>query len=173
MLQKNDDWLSTVTGYGKVTCEPLEWLALEFLCFNMREIDREEIYDNQQIDNPIGLAAALHHAIARNGCAWIARLNGRPAACLGVFENFPGNWQVFSFGTPDYRRTLVAFKPKLDNMLGFARARGMHRLECRSLAHHRDAHRITRFIGMKPEATLRAFGRARQDYIVFARVFEA
>lgn len=166
-----DSWLDTVTGKGRITVEPLEWLTLEFICFNLRPVDREEIFDNLPDDNPIRLCASLHQAIAMNGCGWIARLDGRPAGCISIFENFPGNWQVASFGTTDYRRVLVAFKPKLEKLIGFARERGMHRLECKSLADHKDAHRTIRFLGMGDPQLLRCYGRKRQDYICFSRVW--
>lgn len=170
MLAKNN-WLDAVTGFGAIKVEPLEWLPLEFLCFNMRAIDREEIFGNVATENPLELAAQLHANIAKNGCGWIAKLNGRPAACMGVFENFPGNWQVFSFGTQDYMRVLVAFKPKLDKMIGFGLDNGMHRLECRSLADHHEAHRCIAFIDLQREATLRQYGRDGQDFALFARTW--
>lgn len=170
MLQRRN-WLDDVTGYGKVTIEPLEWLPLEFLCFNMRSIDAEEIYDNLPSDNPLELAAMLHHGVAKNGCGWIARLNGRPAGCIGVTESHPGCWQLFSFGTTDYRRVAVFFKSKLDKMVGFGRERGMHRLECRSLLSHVEAHRYIGLLELKLEATLHKYGRKGQDYLLFARTW--
>jgi len=166
-------WLEEVTAPGhNVVVEPMEWLALEFLCFNMRDVDRREIYGNLPTANPLEWAAMIHQGVARNGCAWIARCNGRPAAVMGVCENFPGNWQVFSFGTEKYRRVLVYFKPKLDLMIAFGRERGMHRLECKSLASHKDAHRCTRFLGLGDPVLLRKYGRDGDDFLLFSRVWD-
>lgn len=168
----SQNWLERVTGFGTIRVEPLEWLALEYLCFNMRPDHAEEIYDNVMDDNPLGFAAMMHHLIARKGCAWVAFFNGRPAACLGTAENFPGCWQVFSFGTADYVRCLVGFKPKVDKMIGFARENGMHRLEAKSLVSHHEAHRFIKLIGMQSEGILKCYGRRRQDYIQFARTWD-
>ena len=121
--------------------------------------------------NPLTCAALVHHGVAQNGCGWIARLNGRPAACLGIIENWPGNWQIYSFGTNDYPRVAVAFKDKADKMIAFGLDRGMRRLECRSIAHHHDAHRYIRLIGMKQEAVLPKYGSEGDDYILFSRIW--
>ena len=164
-------WLDNVTGRGKIRVEPLEWLPLEFLCFNMRAIDREEIVDNMDTDNPLEIAARLFHALSRVGCGWIGYLSGRPAATFGVYENFPGNWHVFSFGTEDYARVLVACRENWDAMLAYALDRGMHRLECRSLAKHTEAHGFLRLLQFEKEAILEQYGRKRQDYILFRRLW--
>ena len=87
---------------------------------------------------------------------------------MGVFENHPGNWQVFSFGTNDYPRVMVAFKDKIEKMIGFARTRGMHRLECKSIATHRLAHGCIKLVELKPEAVMKAYGRKGEDYILFS-----
>ena len=151
---------------------PLEWLPLEFVCFNMREIDRHEIYSNLPTQNPLEWAAGVFAAVGRKGCGWTASFNGRPAAAMGVFENFPGNWQIFSFGTDDYIRVLVAFKPKWYAMLDYLKEHGGHRLECKSLSSHKEAHGFLKMIGFKPEAILDAYGRDREDYILFKMVFD-
>lgn len=173
MLAPKQSWLDEVTSPGNVvTIEPMEWLPLEFLCFNMRDIDRREIYGNLATDNPLEWAAMIQFGVAKNGCAWITRFNGRPAAVMGVMENWPGNWQVFSFGTEKYRRVLVYFKPKLEAMIAFGRERGMHRLECRSLASHIDAHRVTKFVGLGNPQLLRKHGRDGDDFVLFSRVWD-
>src|SRR5262252_5326091 len=100
-------WTDNISGRGTIKVEPLEWLALEFLCFNMRAIDASEIYGNLPTDNPLELAALMHQAVARCGCGYIGRLDGRPALAMMVFEQWPGNWQIASFGTQDYVRVLV------------------------------------------------------------------
>jgi RimJ/RimL family protein N-acetyltransferase len=164
-------WLDNVTGRGTITVEPLAWLPLEFLCFNMRAIDAEEIYSNLASGNPLEWAGMIHQAVAKQGCAWIARLDGRPTAVIGCFENFPGNWQIFSFGTEAYPRVLVAFLPYWQPLQSFALDRGMHRLECKSLSSHKEAHGFLRLMGFTQEATLLQYGRDRQDYFLFRRIW--
>lgn len=177
MLQPRT-WLegtdTSVTGVGwRVSIEPMEWLTLEFLCFNMRAIDRQEISNMLPSDNPLEWAATIHHACGRDGkgVGWVARINGRPAATMGVFENFPGCWQLFSFGTDQYVRVLALFKPKLDLMWAFAREHGGHRVECKTHAQHITAHALCRIVGFTHEATFRNYGTDGADYLQFARVW--
>lgn len=169
---KAESWLNSVTGRGKISVEPLEWLALEFLCFNMREIDRHEIYANLPTSNPLEWAAGVFQAVGKKGCGWTASFNGRPAACMGIFENFPGCWQIFSFGTHDYIRVLVAFKPKWYLMIDYLKQHGGHRLECKSLITHKEAHGFLRMMGFSAECILDQYGRHREDYILFKQVFD-
>lgn len=166
-------WLDNVTGFGKVKVEPVEWLTLEFLLFNLREIDQEEIACNIDSENPLEWAAWIWRHIAHKGCGWVARLNGRPAAVLGIFQNFPGNWQVYSFGTDQYPRVVVFLRDYMDAAVKYGLDNGMHRLECRSISSHKDAHGLLRLRGFTPEAILRQFGRRRQEYILFRRIWGA
>src|SRR5262245_4323937 len=170
---KSCGWLATVTGkgFGSIKMEGLEWLALEYLCFNMRPVDRTEIYNVLASDNPGEFAARRYQAVARNVCGWIAHLNGRPAACMGILENFPGNWQIYSFGTDAYIRVVATFWPKLRLMEAFGRDRGMHRLECKSRADHLGAHRGLYLMGLYPECTLPRYSRDGADYIQFGRTW--
>lgn len=163
-------WLDRVTGSGNISIKPLEWLPLEFLCFNLRAIDREELVGNLPTENPLEIASIIFNQVARNGCAWCGFMNGRPAAVLGVFENFPGNWQVFSFGSNDYVRVLVCFRQKWPLMLAYVRDHGGHRIECRSLATHSEAHGFLRLMRFEREGVLRCYGRRKQDYVQFARL---
>ena len=165
-------WLDDVTGRGSVSVAPLTWLPLEFICFAMREIDRYEIANMLPSDNPLEWAAIIHTAVANNGCGWVSSFNGRPAATIGVFENHPGVWQIFSFGSDDYPRVLASVKPKLDLMWAFGRGRGMHRLECRSVISHTTAHKLLQIIGLDCEARLTQYGRDGADYLLFRRVWE-
>ena len=173
MLERSPkrSWLDDVTGFGKITVEPLEWLPLEFICFHLRPEDRTEVFGMFPEDNALALAAAVHHAVAKNGCGWVARFNGRPAGCIGVAENHPGCWQLYSFGTDTYPRVAAFFKPKLDKMIGFARERGMHRLECKSHITHRAAHRYIGLLDLRLEGTLVKYGKDGCDYLQFARTW--
>lgn len=164
----------SMTGVGwRVAAEPMDWLALEFICFNMRAIDRQEISNMLPSNNPLEWAAMIHQAVGRDnkGVGWIARLNGRPAATIGVFEQYACCWQLFSFGTDTYQQVLAQFKPKLDLMWRFIRENGGHRVECKSHINHVTAHALLRIIDFTNEARLKQYGTDGADYLQFAKVW--
>lgn len=66
----------------------LEWVPLEFVCFNLREIDKREIYGNMFIDNPLALTAMIMQAVARKGVGGIGWYASQPAAWLAFFEQW-------------------------------------------------------------------------------------
>jgi hypothetical protein len=167
------DWLVRMCPGGKVKITDLEWNALEYLAFNMREIDKQEIFGNLPSDNPLELAAMVYQATAKNGYGWLGWFNGRPVAALGMFENFPGCWQVWSFGTQDYERVVAGFLHRFQQAIDAARGeRGLHRIECRSIRIHSSAHKLLRVLGFKSEGVLEQYGRDRSDYFLFAKVWE-
>jgi len=157
----------------RCSIEAMEWLALEFLCFNMRAIDRHEISNMLPSHNPLEWAAMINQACGRDGkgVAWIARHNGRPAATLGVFEQYPCCWQLFSFGTDAYPRVLTQFSPKMELMWQYARDHGMHRVECKSHVDHKTGHTLLRILGFTKEATLRMYGSDGADYLQYSRLW--
>jgi hypothetical protein len=165
-------WLDTVTGKGRVTVRDLEWLPLEFICFHLRAEDSREIYGNLPSDNPLELAAMVFHAVGKKGVGWIANFDGRPTGAFGAFENWQGNWQVFSFGTHDYRRVVVTFKAKLDAAIKFALENGARRLECKSHAAHKEAHALLRVVGFECETVMRSYGRDGADYLLFSKAWD-
>ncbi len=148
----------------------MEWLALEFVVFHMRERDKEEIFNNLPTDNPLEWAAMCQQAVDRRGMAWTAFFNGRPTACLGAFEQFPGNWQIFSFGSEQFQRVVTAFLPCYRKLVTHARELGCHRMECKSLADYTEAHKFLELMEFRRECTLHQYGRRRQDYILFYRL---
>jgi hypothetical protein len=147
-----------------VTVTDMRWLDLEYIAFNMREIDRREIYGNLPDDNPLHLAALLMNAVAKKGVAWIAKYEGLPAAWLAFFEQWPGNWQVSLGGTEHVPKVLLALKSKVADGFRFAREHGAHRVECRNIASHREAEALVRCLGAEKEGVLRKYGRDGSDY---------
>jgi hypothetical protein len=166
-------WLGQFFEKGRnVRITDLEWHALEYLAFSMRPVDKHEIFGNLPTDNPLEFAAMVYQATAKNGYGWLGWLNGRPVAALGIFENFPGNWQIWSFGTEDYPLVVVGFLERLTQAIEAARRdHGLHRLECRSIRIHSSAHRLLRVLGFESEGVLRCYGRDRSDYFLFAKVW--
>lgn len=153
-----------LAGRRDVLITNLDWVQLEFVCIHMREIDRREIYGNMLIDNPLQLTHMLMQAVSRLGVGWIGRYRGRPAAWIAFFEQWPGNWQITMGGTDDIRFVLFDFMPLAAKGFKFAVDNGAHRVECRSLAEHREAGKLAKLFGANLEGRLSGYGRDGSDY---------
>lgn len=141
---------------------------LEYICLKMREIDKTEIYAIRPHDSPLQLAAEAYHMIRNMGRGRIAWANGRPAAVAAFTESWPGVWEVWMFGTDDFKAAAVPllrwFRKEARDIL--ANVNG-HRLQCDSRADHTEAHRLIKAAGGIEEGLLRRYGKDGSDYIRF------
>lgn len=148
--------------------KPISLAAVEYLTLNMRAIDAAEIYSMRGHDNPHLLANEVVLA-ASYGKAGIAEHNGRPCGIIGVSPLWPGVWTVWSFGTDDWPKAVLAMSRFGKRILKpFILARGAHRLQCESRIDHQEAHRWLIALGAKAEGRLRGYGRDGSDYIMFS-----
>lgn len=143
--------------------------ALEYICLNMRDVDKREIYNILDHDNPIILAYQAHYVAVSKGRGRIAWHNGRPTAFIAFTEERPTVWTVSMFGTDDFRN--VAFE-----CMRWARStaadlineRNGRRLYCDSHIDHDEAHRFLTALGAVHEGPpMRHFGKDGSDYIRF------
>ena len=167
--QSAPSWLDQVMGRGHIVVRDLTWLDCEYVAFHMRAIDKIEIYNNIDTDNEIVFVGLVMQAAAK-GMAWVATFDGRPAGVMGIAERWPGSWEVFAFGTEDFKRVLVALKPPLERAIKWAKKQGCHRIECRSHITHVKAHRLIRLMEFQQEGVLRRYGKDGNDYLVFSRL---
>lgn len=148
--------------------KPVSLTAVEYLTLNMRAIDAAEIYNMRGHDSPYILAREVVHA-ACFGKAGIAEHKGRPCGIVGVSPLWPGVWSIWSFGTDDWTRGVLAMTRYGKRVLEpFIRSRGAHRLQCESRIDHHEAHRWLQAMGAKPDGLLQAYGRDGSDYVMFS-----
>lgn len=145
---------------------PVTLDAARYVALRMRALDREEIFATRFDDDPEALAREV---ACRGPFAWAAGAGGAPIACIGVVEAWPGMWEAWMFATDDFdtigfpltrfvRRGIV---PALE-------AAGAHRVQAHSMEGHSVAHRWLESLGARHESTVPAYGRARQDFRVYA-----
>lgn len=151
---------------GDVT--PVSLPALEYICLNMREVDRAEVFGMRGHDDPLLLAREVL-ITATHGKSAIACHAGLPAAVIGVTPSWPGVWVAWAFGTDDWSRcaldlTRYALRVLKPHIL----ACGAHRMQCQSRFDHAEAHRWLELLGAKAESTLSGYGRDGSDYVMFA-----
>lgn len=131
----------------------------------MREQDRKEIFACFWHDDPELVA---YHAFKNSFYRWTA--NGE--AAFGAMPLWMGCWSIWMFATDDFTaatgKEMVRFIRRI--LRTEMPARGAHRVECKSLSTHAAAHRFIEALGLTREATQRAYGKGREDFIVFSRV---
>lgn len=151
-----------------ICLSPPDFASLAFIAYNMRQADKDEIYNVLGHNNPFILAQQTLDA-SRMGQAVVAHgRSGRPVACMGFMVRHPGVCQAFAFGTDHFQSAaLTLTRYALRVMKPALLASGFHRLQCESRIDHHDAHRWLRSLGFQSEGILRQFGSDGSDYIQF------
>lgn len=92
-----------------------------------------------------------------------------PAAIYGAWQDHPGVWECFGFGTDhwidEWRYVTVSARR---NMMKKIEETGAHRVQCMSPAHHEDTHDWLRFLGLKYEVDMPKYGVHGEDFKMFA-----
>lgn len=141
-------------------------LDVEYICVNARQSDKDEILNMVDYDSPIQMAWDAHFICKNKGRARVAWHNGKPAGFFGFSEMWRGTWQVWMFGTDD-------FKAVVWELLRWARKEANHiltvcegrRLQCYCREGHPDAHRLLRALGARPEGEwMRGYGKDGSSY---------
>lgn len=143
--------------------------ALEFVVLNMRERDEIEIYNTRPHNSPLQLVkeVAMMTTGHRRTLAWSDRTK-RPAGFAAFTENWPGVWDIWMFGTDDFKDCAVElirwFRREAVDILTHCKG---HRLQCDSREDHDDAHKMLKAFGAVEEVRLRRYGKDGSDYIRF------
>jgi hypothetical protein len=146
----------------------IDYFALEYICLNMREEDKREVYALRSHDNPILLASEAHSLVKNCGRGRIGWHKGRPAAVCAFTEQWKGTWEVWMFGTDEFRNVAVDmlrwFRKEAVEILSEREGRRLH---CDSAAYHEEAHRMIRATGAIEEARFKRYGKDGDDFIRF------
>ena len=151
-----------------IDLEPLTYEATEYICLHLRDRDAQEIYGLRWTDSPLALAQDTYSIIAQHGVGWVALWDGRPVATLGIVEKWPRVWQVFSYGTDDWRRSVLTLSRHGKTVIkDYLLSRDAHRLECETHCEHIDAHRWLEMMGAEKEGIRSGYGKDGSDYITY------
>lgn len=152
----------------------LSFSAIEYICLNMREVDRQEIYGILDHDNALQLSWEAFSLLRNKGRCRIAWHAGKPAAWIGLIEPRPKVWEITMAGTDDLKA--VAFEcmrwardtiPEL-----IAPPHNGRRLQCDSRVGHEEAHAFLRTLGAKPEGPpMQHYGKDGGAYQRFVWLF--
>jgi hypothetical protein len=154
----------------------IDYTALEYICLNLRDCDKREIYALRNYDNALQLAMDAHAAIRNFGRGRVSWVDGRPAAVAAFTEEWPGVWYVWMFGTKDFKAAAIPLlrwvRKEANAILSVCDG---HRLHCDSIVGHHEAHKMIRAMGGLPEFTdkegnplpSRKLGKGGEDFIRF------
>lgn len=148
--------------------QPITFGAIQYICLNMRERDRAEIYGMRSHDNPIWLSHEVL-AYAAKGWARIAYDGTRPVSIAGATPMWSGVWTIWAFGTDDWPKGVVDLVRWTRNELKpWLLHHGAHRVQCESRFDHTEAHTLLERFGARRECTLSGYGRDGADYYLYA-----
>lgn len=145
---------------GELTKDQARYIARR-----LREGDRREAFA-LRATNPDDLAREVVEGY-RDGVNWCAALE-RPIAMGGVAELWPGVWEGWMLATDEFPAIgLPMTKWIKATVMPALKKAGCHRWEVKSIATHDNAHRWLEVLGFEREAVLKAYGRGREDFVVY------
>jgi hypothetical protein len=144
---------------------PIDLGSISYVCNNMRESDRLEIFGLRPHDSPMVLAYEIHSVLANNGRGRVAWHDGKPVAVIGFAEYWPGVWQVIMVGTNEFRYVAMDcirwFRIQAAELMSL---HGGRRLQCDSRV-SQYGQGFLQTLGAKPEGTMKRYGKDGSDYI--------
>lgn len=142
----------------RVELVPLSLRDVTWIGANMRPADLEEI----TCQVPEGMSgsdiARLLHGGMLVDWTWIATLDRQPACCFGVAPITTAVWSGFAFGTQSMPRTIPTVSRAILGLEERLIARGVRRVEVRTISTHDLSHQWLRKLGCWFEAELPHYG---------------
>jgi len=155
---------------------PVEYEPLCYIVRNMRQLDRDEIFathfpvasDSPLTDDDL-MIQQTYDAANRDGCGWIASINGEPVAVLGITLMWPGVASVWMYATDSWPKVALALTRWAKKAIfQIMRDANIHRSQCWSLSGHDIAHRWLRHLGAAEECVSPGYGRNGETFHLFA-----
>lgn len=141
----------------------LERDGVRYVIDNMREWDRREIFATR-LDSDTG-DGLLEDVFRAGPVAWMAWLGDKPVAALGCSPMWRGVWGLWMFATNDFHKIGIGMtKFVIRGIVPMLWEHGAHRMECKSMEGHVDAHRWLEVIGARREATHPGYGRDGETF---------
>lgn len=136
--------------------------AVLYVAMNMRQSDREEIYNLRWEENPF---VVMQDTMLHRNFAWVAWVGETPCAVFGGAPRHPGVWEMFMYATDDLPKIGLALtRFAVRTAVPTLRDLGAHRLQADSHSGHTDAHKWLAAIGASVEGVKRAYGKDGADY---------
>ncbi len=139
----------------------------------MRDEDRRELFATSWAVDPEALAQETSKAFRARGTIAAGMDRDEPIVIGALIESRPHVISLGMFATNDWHQISSPFSRLVKSELIPALiAAGAHRFEALSMTSHPGSPRFLEFLGLKPFATLRAYGRDREDFTLYSRVLD-
>jgi hypothetical protein len=147
----------------------LDVTSVEYVCINLRHMDRLEVLNLADHDSSVRLAQEVYFTLRNQGRGRIVWHDGKPAAIVGFAEFRKGVWQAILLGTDDFR-AVAKDALKWFRITGqeIRDVLGARRVQCDSHINHWEAHRFLRALGAQQEGPpMLAYGKDGSAFIRF------
>lgn len=144
---------------------------IEYVALRMRDSDLREFLAVHDCDGRVELAGRLARIYGPRSDVIVAGLPDEPIAIGALVEARPRVLTLMFFATdrlPQIALPLTRFIR--NNLFPKVQAAGTHRIECVSIAGHREAHRWIQVLGLDQEAVCRGYGKDGETFHQFAWV---
>jgi hypothetical protein len=155
---------------NNITIRGADLSSAAYIAANIRAQDKREIRAVYQYRDNLELAA--YCLTASPHVAYIAELRGEPVAVYGMTQPMPHIAVGWAYGTDKFRRVAPALTRHILTVgIPSMFARGVHRIEVRSIVDHDISHRwLANGLGGAFEGICKGYGRNREDFALYARV---
>lgn len=138
---------------------------------HMRERDVAEFLAVSSCADRDALAFTLTARYGARDDTYLVTERGQPVAVGAMVQARPNVVTLMFFATDEFPQVAHALTRFIRRRLFPSyRERGIHRIECVSLAGYREVHRWIEALGLKLEATMPGYGRDGETYLQFAWV---
>jgi hypothetical protein len=136
-----------------------------YVAANMRERDREEIFATRYGNDPVQVA---RDAKAGGEFAWVAYVDGLPAAAIGALPRWPRVWTVWAYGTDQWDTVVLALTRHVKRfMIPAIFNAGAIRADACALEKHEDARRWLEYLGAVAEKPLDNWGKNGERFVLY------
>lgn len=145
------------------TIRDTSWIAA-----HMRQIDVDEIHCQMKDPTPANIAYTQIMTSPR--AKYIAKVNGIPACAYGMSEWQPGVGHLWAFGTDKIYGALRDVTNHINDVIyeEIFLDSTVHRVECRTISTHTQAHRWLSSIRLSFVADLDCYGKDAEDFKLYA-----
>lgn len=146
--------------------------SIHYIAFNMRECDKEEIFNVLDYDCPYQFGWDAYTIFRNKGRARIGWHRGKPAAVVGLVEERPTVWIISLFGTDDLKHVMFEIMRWGRHAIAeLATEFGGRRMQCDSRATHHESHQFLRALGARQEGEpMLNYGKDGGTYLRFVWV---
>jgi hypothetical protein len=153
---------------GRVSLRSPKRANIAYVCANMREADRREIFACRYDDDAMALAGE-YEVLQPQSVAFYAAFHAShylPIALFGAWETSPGVGQVHLIATDRWRKVAGPVTRFLKSVtIPSLIEAGWRRGECRALASNSQSRKWLYYLGAREETILPALGKNGEDFV--------